>query len=563
MFGVEHKTIKEFIMKADLHVISSTRKILKNEKLEKQEPFIARLAGNEFESFQVIITANEDIKAYTLKLSSFTNDNGEVLDATVEVLHEKYMQVDEIVEPEQKNGMIPGSYPDPLIPYEKAVEYKENFIPQGENQGIWVSISTTQNAKSGVYKAIMEIDLDGEVQNLPLEIKVYNFALPREVHYNSNYAIGLDTILPGEGNYFLATYRKYVERLLEFKLAPFRFLPDPRPQYVTPEEWTAELEYYLDKEKEGGPYVSSFSIPVYNYAKYVNEERFQMYVETLFLLSIKRGENLFARGTGVHAGFIDEPHLNNTYDLANSVCKHFEELKVKTVEMLREKHGTDDFKEAMYAEIVDIGNYVTSYFDDRLTEIKNWCPASLYFAKEEDRKNYVKHGKAWWYVCGAGSPFSLNIDHTALDVRMEGWMRDAYSISGCYYWQTTYFYKAIWEQAIHLNCKTFIDTYKEAVRFGKAAGDGFLFYPMKPYGLDKPAVGIRMHLLRDSAEDYEYLHLLRSLYSKAGKDASKIIEEVQQESFVDLTLKVDDNGYYAQRDKIAKYIEDALNGIFY
>jgi hypothetical protein len=72
-----------------------------------------------------------------------------------------------------------------------------------------------------------------------------------------------------------------------------------------------------------------------------------------------------------------------------------------------------------------------------------------------------------------------------------------------------------------------------------------------------------MHLLRDSAEDYEYLHLLRSLYSKAGKDASKIIEEVQSSSFVDLTPVVDDNGYYAQRDKIAKYIEDALNGIFY
>lgn len=550
-------------MKVDINVISSMRKIMKHEKIEKKEPFVASLAGNEAESFQIILTAKEDVKEYTVHVSDFCLDSGEKLDGEVEVFHEKYMHIDEILPPEQERGKIPGWYPDALLPYQKAVEYKENFIPKGENQGVWFTVYANPSAKAGVYSAKAKICVDGENTEITLQVKVYAFSLPREVHYNSNYAVGFESLVAGEGNHFLGTYRKYVEKLIKYKLAPFRFLPDPRPIYITQEEWTKELEYYLEQEDKYGRYISTFSIPVYADGKYINVERFQMYIEALFLLCIKRNENLFARGAGVHAGFIDEPHLNNTYDLTNSICKHFETAKKETADMLREKYGIDDFKEAIYKEIEEIGNYVTSYFDERLTEVKNWCPSSGNFVDPVNRKNYVAKGKSWWYVCGVGSPFALNIDHEPLEVRVEGWMRDAYSICGCYYWQTTHYFKWNWEQEVHYNVKTLIDCYAEPFRCAKWGGDGFLFYPMKPYNLDTPAVSIRLDLLRDSAEDYEYLHMLRSLYENAGKDATAIIQKAQEESFVDLTLKVDDLGYYQQRENIARYLEDAVRGVFH
>ncbi len=549
-------------MKVAVNIISSMRKILKEEKIEEKEAFIPALAGNEAESFQIILSARERIKAYTVELSPFCNENGKKLDGSVEIFHQKYVHIPTVHPEDEAQGMKPGWYPDALLPYETAVEYGENTISAGENQGVWLTVYANSGATAGIYKATATISLDGEEVAIVLQIKIYDFSLPKEIHYNSNYAIGFETLVAGEGNHFLATYRKYVEKLIKYKLAPFRFLPDPRPSYTTQEEWTNELEYYLDQEEKEGRYISTFSIPVYADGKYVNVERFEMYIEALFLLSLKRKENLFARGAGVHAGFIDEPHLNNTYDLTNSICKHFEEVKAQTAQMLREKYGSDGFKEDMYKEIVGIGNYVTSFFDERLTEIKNWCPSSSQFKDATNRKNYTAKGKSWWYVCNGGVPFALNIDHEPLELRVEGWMRDAYSISGCYYWQTTHYYKWVFEQAVHANIKVAVDCYSEPVRCSTWAGDGFLFYPMKPYNLESPVACIRLDLLRDSVEDYEYLHLLRGLYAKAGKDASAIIEKVQADSFVDLTVKVDDLGYYAQREKIARYIENAQKGIY-
>lgn len=549
-------------MKVKINIISSMRKVLKEEIVESQELFVPALAGNEAESFQIVLSAREAIKEYTIQLSPFCKDDGETLDGSVEIFHQKYMYISQINPYEQAQGKVPGWYPDALLPYETAVKYGENTILAGENQGIWLTVYANSGAKPGVYKATATFAFDGEVAEILVQIKVYDFSLPREIHYNSNYAIGFETLVAGEGNHFLATYRKYVDKLIKYKLAPFRFLPDPRPSYITQEEWMSELEYYLEQEDKNGRYISTFSIPVYADGKYVNVERFQMYIEALFLLSLKRNENLFARGAGVHAGFIDEPHLNDTYDLTNSICKHFEETKAQTAQMLREKYGSDSFKEDMYKEIVGIGNYVTSHFDERLTEVKNWCPSSSKFKDSTNRKNYTAKGKSWWYVCNGGVPFALNIDHEPLELRVEGWMRDAYSISGCYYWQTTHYYKWVFEQAVHANIKVAVDCYSEPVRCSTWAGDGFLFYPMKPYGLDEPVACIRLDLLRDSVEDYEYLHLLRSLYAKAGKDASPIIKKVQEESFVDLTLKVNDLGYYAQREKIAGYIQSAQKGIF-
>jgi len=136
-------------------------------------------------------------------------------------------------------------------------------------------------------------------------------------------------------------------------------------------------------------------------------------------------------------------------------------------------------------------------------------------------KNGLEH---WSYLCcWPKSPWiSEFIDHDAINLRMWLWASYQHQLKGILIWQTTYwdsnaaspegYLQNPWEQAM-----SFVRGYGWPL--GKQTiwgnGDGRLFYPVnrdpnndsKTY-VDRPVPSLRLEILRDGIEDYEYFVML-------------------------------------------------------
>jgi len=125
----------------------------------------------------------------------------------------------------------------------------------------------------------------------------------------------------------------------------------------------------------------------------------------------------------------------------------------------------------------------------------------------EYAEQFRSQGKElWMYVSSPAHPTpSLVIDYPAISHRIIPWMAWKEGAAGLLYWSVNY-----WEG----------DPWKDPATFqNDQNGNGFLFYP----AAEGPVPSIRLEVLRDGIEDYEYLNLLRMLVDKkdAQNSASK------------------------------------------
>ena len=136
--------------------------------------------------------------------------------------------------------------------------------------------------------------------------------------------------------------------------------------------------------------------------------------------------------------------------------------------------------------------------------------------------------EVWTYLCTATrAPFFTNfIDHDGIDMRMWIWATRTLGLMGILIWRNNYWtalaatengdFKSVWEEP-----GSFISGEVGAKNFEMdqkiwGNGDGMLFYHNnRQPGIDretpytgKPVPCIRLEILRDGIEDYEYLHQL-------------------------------------------------------
>ena len=102
---------------------------------------------NEREAAQMMITAAADGN-YVVEISDLHTKDGDVLPKeSFSIYHEKYIQIDTIYDAGVSTPA--GEYPDALLPYENAVEYQENYVKNGKNQGIWVELLADETQEAG------------------------------------------------------------------------------------------------------------------------------------------------------------------------------------------------------------------------------------------------------------------------------------------------------------------------------------------------------------------------------------------------------------------------------
>jgi hypothetical protein len=205
-----------------------------------------------------------------------------------------------------------------------------------------------------------------------------------------------------------------------------------------------------------------------------------------------------------------------------------------------------------------------------------WCMASYLYKHDDTEKHRAKGERFWWYLCcGPRAPYcTLFIDHPATDIRVWLWQTWQRNISGVLVWETTYWFaREDQPQNPYEDPMSYICGSRRDERKFWGNGDGRFLYPPlaaaipgKPNNkpiFEPPVSCIRLEMLREGIEDYEFLWMLRDLIGK--KRASLTPQQVKEyENLLKVPAEItsdmirytaDPRPIYARRAAIADAIE--------
>ena len=502
--------------KAEVWTLPSSVKVLREADCSAYYTEDARLqyamAKNEYESMQLMITPEADIGSFDLEISALKSEGGAEIPAeNIEVYNEFYVYVQRGTAPDSTRPA--GWYPDALIPQELSAEYGENKISAGENQGIWITIKTEKDTPAGTYTGTFTLNADDESLQIPVEVDVWDFTVPDEVHARNSFYLFQDELANGQFDNTKESYQNYVDYFLDYRISTTEIAS---LDYNT-EDWVEQVKKYA-----ADPRVTSYNVHGDGH-----------YGMTLLKALV---ENSTPELNLVDKAFIylyDEP-----YTMMETATQGFYD---KIDELIAFADSYTDEELAQYgltkADIEGVEVLITLTASiDTIEGLRTYCPLASDFDTEEQRQQYetyrqntytgknnelagTDYGTTWWYVCvHPYDPYpNLNIDMDLSAARVLSWMQYDYDIEGLIYWGTmTYFSTATrFDEAGQKP----VNVYEQANGvFAGANGDGYLVYPGAKYGTDEPMPTMRLMELRDGFEEYEFLYLLEDLTVRALKE---------------------------------------------
>ncbi len=204
-------------------------------------------------------------------------------------------------------------------------------------------------------------------------------------------------------------------------------------------------------------------------------------------------------------------------------------------------------------------------------DVDLWCVPVGAFSPEEASARQKAGEEIWWYLCcGPHAPWvGLFIDHPAIDFRMWLWMSWKWNVSGILIWETTYWTSPAaypkepqdpWEDPM-----SYVSGYgtPAGTKSFWGNGDGRLFYPPNRTGagnsakyLEGPVNSIRVELMREGIEDFEYFYLLKQRLKGSPPRSRGSLLDIPESIITDPThFTKDPQLLYAHREKVARAIE--------
>lgn len=516
------------------------------------------MAKNEVEGAQFIITPNNDYKvnSFTVEVSDLTCGSNVISKDAIDIYLEKYVRIDKQINNNKAYGV--GYMPDPLLPFDVAVEYKENKV-EGVNQGVYVTVTTTKDTVAGLYTGTCKVTVDGKkTYNVAINVNVWDFAISDEVHTRSlfdiwtanGYMMNYELDASGE------TYKKFADALNEYRLSATSL-------YV---EDTGSLEQTITDFVEQAvkatqnPKISAFKFPLHFFEGYTDE--YTQNRAKLFVACAKASTKeccIFDKLVAYFGALIDEPNIDTSRKpLVNPLVQSLNESEELAIAQLEEE-GFFDTLDAEYAQylkdkIRSIPNILTSPYDaDYIDGELTYCPLFEELKTQEARDILAdqkeKNGELWWYGCvGPCYPYpTYHLDDHLLGARVLNWMMFDYGIDGNLYW-----------------CVNEVDTHKSSIwdvcNYEQMNGDGYLFYPGINYGLDEPVGSMRLQTIRDGNEDYEYMYELEQLtkglseYYGEEISANEMLQPIFTNMFTNVKYNTDNANFYTLRKGIADLI---------
>lgn len=461
-----------------------------------------KVAANEAEAAQLVLTPRNALADSRVTLvGDPAGPNGARLSSdAVAILRVGYVPVRLPTD----GSCVAADHPDPLPPQD-ADPWP---VPAGENQPFWVRVRPPKGTPPGVYRGELEIAADGLKTRVALEVEVFGFALPDETTCRSQLGLNTDFIVkyhrlssPEEQR---IVFDKYLQFFADNRIAPYRPAPDAKWSV----RWEGDVPHFDWTEWDAAM------------ARAMDKYRFNTF--RMFLDGLGGGDSYSHRRRAIGGVGEDDPryavrmkaylggveaHLREKGWLDKAIVYWFDEPAEKDYPFVRS--GFDILR----AYSPGLVRAVTEEPVDGLAGAPNlWCshthrlydhPAALAAAR-------ARGDTIWWYLCWLPkAPYAgLFIDHPAVEMRTWLWQSRAERVTGVLVWlmnrwQSTSLYR---NGALQ---DPYLDPMSRHSGDGKCFGngDGMLAYPPKER-LSGPVSSIRMEMLRDGIEDYEYFAML-------------------------------------------------------
>ena len=480
------------------------------------------LAANEYEGVQLVLRARHAVKNVRVQVSDLKADGGGVLPAgRVEVLVVGYVNTKK---PPYQVDYV-GWWPDPLL----------NFLPSFDLdakvwQPVWLDVHAPAGQAAGVYRGTIAVTADGVPSlEVPLEVTVWNFAVPKEYHFplavvfwddmlRSIYSTDAaqwekftaycqgkataDAVGSGEAGHLLEIRRKCHDLILAHHLIPDNIYRGMPPRIDDVKRWRAHGARWFNilhvpsvgNIKAGDPYPAK--------AK-------QHILQTL-------------------AGYV--PELEKEGLLSMAYIYGFDEVSPNQFAAMKDIFGA--IKKRYPSIPIVTTAYDHSYGRDTGLDpfVDIWVPLTPKYASTAEAMAAARQRgrQVWWYVCcGPHHPYAnWFVEYTAAEHRLlMGFMPHKFACQGFLHysmnlWQTNRDVRQADGRIVRQENAPFTDplrcgplTNSDGKSWTEYNGDGLIFYP----GPDGPVATIRMKCIRDGLEDYEYLWLLQDRLAKAKR----------------------------------------------
>lgn len=473
-----------------------------------------RLAKNEIEACQFLLSAVNERGGLSAKLSAFTDENGNTLRS--ELFYGHYF-------PDVQGKTIA----DPIPPLTGTFD-----LAAGKSKIFLIKVYSTESTVAGQYSATLTIEnAEGqEVKKANVYAYVWDFTLPEESSCKTLADVSWWNIYASHGamdNKWYAgddsvLYTRYYDYLLENRICGYT-LP-----YDTKGEFTDDriLDYL------NNPRVVAFN-PI-GWKTDITAENAASAYEFL-----KQDPKWLEKA---YFYTVDEPMgmdaLNNVIEDGKIMQEYF-----PGYHLIVPIHWNEDLS----------GDGKLDYFAYLKDYVNAWCPHTFFYnsykeyqanplltcrvsEKVESKlgtfaKRMAKEQKGgdevWWYVTRyPSSPeITLTLETQAVKYRILFWQQKLYNVDGFLYycindWMNFGSDDPEWNYGWNKKHETEIG----GITPYDVYGNGVLVYNGGVVGIDGPVGSLRLECVRDGIEDYEYLTMLDARYGEGSADL--IIKEI-------------------------------------
>jgi glycosyl hydrolase family 123 len=481
-----------------------------------KNPVELTASRNEFESFQAIFRAEgQSLRGADVEISDLTNLTGDhISKGDVTIYFERYLN---LPQPSSIEGAA-GEWPDPLIPrIDRYARQKRNAFPfdltSGRNQPIWVEVYVPPETPPGTYKGNVTLKVQGKTEaTIPVSLKVWNFTLPSTSSFPTTFGFnGVTAVRQHLGKFttdadvrrFTTLYRK-LALWHRISLHGGSMMPPPftfdGPNIDV--DWTAhdaELSPFLDGKAilPGEPLYGAKSTAVGMRTPPTLNTDEQKILYWKALATYFRAKGWFSR---LFNYLLDEPKPENF-----AAVLHEARLVHKADSQIRNLVTAPLHKE--WSGAIDIWTPLINCFE-RKPRSGTFCNPMV--NRSEYEEEIANGAELWWYQSCASHGCSIvggdyyrgwpsyMIDTDGVSNRIMPWLAWKYDIRGELYYNIDEMYSRG------------KDAWNDVYLFG-GNGDGTLVYPGRPKNIggtiDIPIESIRLKLIREGLQDYEYLTL--------------------------------------------------------
>lgn len=502
-------------------------------------------ARNEAEAFQVVARSVAPVRDIAVALEELRGADGAVLPVPAIALRKvEWVDVNapfDLAEP----SAHPDFQPDPLPPVDAV---KDRFaVEPGKNLVLWLTVSVPEDARAGIYRGrVRLVDASGAESAVAVELRVRGFALPSPPILQSLVGLSAPGIYRAHGCKTRADQerivRAYLDEYIRARLSPFLYAPGTMAFHPLPDaamKWeflkgadgklTGEAKLdFAGFDREGARYFDErHAFSAFNFAPYLwsrrstggtREEIELRFADAKGAVVTQRGADgaiapAFERAVvsvfrqlAAHLaekGWLDraiyyvadEPRESDA-DALKEICR----LIRRADPRIRTALTYDPANRPRLAELLEDGRSLISV----------WIPKCLLYREDVAAAQRAKGADYWLYDvkerCLISQPGLMN-----RAMFWDVWRRDA---SGYLYYLST-----LWSR----NATPWTRPNFLVPGYEYRHGDGYFFYPPLREGepeqpvLDRIVPSIRWELMREGAEDYDWLRVLERLADTAEK----------------------------------------------